>query len=349
MIQRGVVESRFPNMLRVAYIDVGVSSEEYGLFPTKYGGGAVVSRYLKEDNEIDFHIFAPKESFDNLTGKDRIDRCFILPQDVCEALKRGYPIDKIKGLDINSFDLVLHGHTCASLYRGNYRGPICHWSGFDGAAGNSNNDYILLYDPSFRAQFGEKVKYVKIGKPVPATFIPSIKDNYIFTCSRHDDHMASINIAKACLSSGIKGVFVGPIHHNYPLMDYIDGKTTIYIGEIGEENKLDFCRHATLFALLLEWEAPFSQSLIEAQGQGTPIYVNKRGPFLESYLKHTINGFDASLFTLEQAFHSARTVDMQRECWEAASQYSVPVMVSSFKKAFYEIAEEWKGKSTTIV
>lgn len=331
--------------IRIAYFDLGLSQEQYGLYPTKYGGGAVVARYLKQDSEVDFHVFAPKEAFENLREEDRADRCFILPLEIREALKRSYPIDRINGLDINAFDIILHPHTCGSLNRGNWKGPIVHFSGFDGKAGHPSNDYVLLYDPSFRAQFGERAKYVRIGKPVPDMFVPHVKDPYIFQCTRHDDHQNTIEVAKACRAAGIRGVFAGPIHNGYPLMDHIDGKTTIYVGEINEESKLELCRHATLFTLLANWDLPFSQSIIEAQGQGTPIWVNKRGPFLETYLKHTINGFDASLFTLEQAFHSARMVDMQKECWEAALAYSVPVMCESFKRAFREINEEWKNQS----
>lgn len=328
--------------MKIGYFDLGLSIEQYGLYPTRYGGGAVVARYLKQDPEIDFHVIARKESFDNLTVDDRADRCFPLSLSACLGLFSGSPLDDIEGLDVHSFDLILHPQTCWSFNRGSYKGPIVHFCGFDGKAGHPSNDYILLYDTSFRAQFEEKVKYVRIGKPVPPTFIPSVKQPFVFQCSRHDDHQNTIEVAKACCAAGIPGIFAGPIHHDYPLMRYIDGQNTLYVGEIDEEEKLDYCKRATLFTLLPTWNIPFSQSIIEAQGQGTPIWVNKRGSFLETYLKHTVNGFDASLFTLDQAFRSARTVDMQRECWGAARQYDTSVMVSSFKKAFREIVEEWK-------
>ncbi len=333
--------------MRVAYFDLGFSREQYGLQPTRYGGGAVAARYLKEDPEIDFHVFAPQEAFDNVGptefGRGRLK---VLPDDWCVALRRGLPVSELLRGE-GDYDLVLHPHTCATINRGSYRGPIVHFCGFDGSAGHPGNDYVLLYDPSFRAQFGERAKYVRIGKPVPETFTPSVKEDFVFQCSRHDDHMGSIEVAKQCLQHGIKGVFAGPIHGDYRLRDYIDGKTTTYLGEIDEQTKLDLHRRARLCVLLANWDLPFNQTLIEAQGQGTPIYVNRRGPFLQSYLQHGENGIDAAVTALPEAFIAAERFD-QRYCWTCAREYDVSVMCRTFKQAFTEIVAEWRAEHPSL-
>ncbi len=337
--------------LRVAYFDLAFSAEQYGLSPTRYGGGAVVARYLKEDPEIDLHIFAPADAFDNVGPTERRDRCNALPFEVCQWLANGGSLDKVCGGDASTFpfDLILHGHTCFSLNRGSYRGPVCHWSGFDGAAGHPGNDYVLLYNPSFRAQFGERAKYVTIGKPVPAVY-PGYegRERLVFQCTRHDDTMNSIALAKQCLAEGFKGVFAGPIHNGYPLMKHIDGVNTVYLGEIGEADKLAWYRRASLFGLLHQWPTmPFSQSVIEAQGQGTPIYTYPQGPFLGSYLQHGRNGFDASEYSLATAYAAADR-DVSYASWAAARAYDVPVMVESFKRAFTEIVAEWRTIHPTL-
>jgi hypothetical protein len=335
--------------MRVAYFDLGLSREEYTLQPRHYGGGAVAARYLKE-SDVDFHIFAPPDAFDNVGVDERRDRCNPLPYEVCKWLAEGGSLDKVwpNGAAGFPFDLILHPHTCATINRGSYRGPVCHFCGFDGSAGHPGNDYVLLYDKTFRAQFGECAKYVRIGKPVPAqcpekpSAFSSAEQPFLFQVSRHDDHMGSIAIAKACLEAGIPGVFAGPIHHDYPLRDYIDGKTTTYLGEIDEQTKMDLHRRARLGVLCADWDLPFSQTLIEAQGQGTPIYVNRRGPFLKTYLKDGVNGFDAAGCSLREAFERAPLIDPQ-ECWASAKAYDVPVMVESFRRAFNEIVAEWRA------
>ncbi len=329
--------------MRVAYFDLGFSREQYGLQPTRYGGGAVAARYLKEDPEVWFDVFAPQEAFENVMATERRDRCHPVDQGTLDALRAGYPVGELFNAGYMP-DLILHPHTCVTINRGSFKGPIVHFCGFDGSAGHPGNDYVLLYDSSFTPRFGERAKYVRIGKPVPATFTPSVKEDFVFSCCRHDDHMNSIALAKSALDARIPCVFAGPIHGDYRLLDYIDGKTTTYLGEIDEQTKLDYCRRARLFSILYAWDLPFSQSLIEAQGQGTPIYVNRRGPFLKTYLKHGRNGFDASLCTLEQAFAAAGKADYGHESWTAARRYDVSVMCSTFKQAFTDIVAEWRAE-----
>lgn len=335
--------------IRIAYFDLGFSKEQYGLQPTRYGGGGVAARYLKEDPEIDFHIFAPAESFDNVGRNERGDRCHPMPDNLVLApMRAGSPVPFSFEANFNCTpDIIMHGHTCFAINKGpvgNRKGiPIVHWSGFDGKAGHSWNDYILLYDDSFVPLFGEKPKYVRIGKPVPEVFRPHPKAPYVFQCSRHDDHMNSLELARQCRRYGIQGYFAGPIHHDYPIMSEIDGKVTHYLGEIDEATKLGYQRHARLQGLLLNWESPYNQTIIEAQGLGTPIYVNRRGPFLNKYLQHGVNGFDASLISLPEAFDKALTLS-QEDCWKAARPYDVSVMIRTFKQAFKEIVEEWANR-----
>ncbi len=328
--------------MRVAYFDLGYSREQYGLQPTRYGGGAVVARYLKEDPEVDFHVFAPQEAFENVGTTERVDRCHSLPPEVCQYLRQGGLLTEVFPA-ARLFDILLHPHTCETINRGALQRPLAHFCGFQGDAGHPGNDYILLYDPSFRAQFGERAKYVRIGKPVPETW-PGYegRERMVFQCSRHDDHLGGIPLAERCLREGFKGVFAGPIHNGYPLLEHIDNKTTFYLGEIDEATKLGYCRRAGLFGLLQSWDKlPFNQSIIEAQGQGTPIYTYPKGPFLSTYLKDRYNGFDASECSLTQAW-TAADADVSYASWKSARGYDTSVMCATFKQAFNEIVAEWR-------
>lgn len=336
--------------LRIAYLDLGLSREQYGLQPTRYGGGAVAARYLKEDPEIDFHVFAPLEAFDNRQLGERLDRIHPVSPEALVALQRGHPASELFSFDTMP-DILMHPHTCMTVNRGTLNVPVVHFCGFDGTAGHPGNDYVLLYDDTFVPRFGERAKYVRIGKPVPETYRPYPRAPYVFQCSRHDDHMGSAWVAAACRRYGIQGYFAGPIHNGYPLMEQIDGKTTHYLGEIDEPTKLGYYRHATLVTLLPDWDLPFNQSIIEAQGQGAPIWVARRGPFLTRYLKSWsptaqagANGFDAAEYDLLAAFQGASLIKGEA-CWEAARAYDTSVMVASFKRAFAEIAAEWAAKA----
>jgi hypothetical protein len=146
--------------------------------------------------------------------------------------------------------------------------------------------------------------------------------------------MNSIEIAKNCLKYGIKGYFGGPVHGNYPLLDYIDNIYTFYVGVLSEEEKLDYTRRSRLYPILADWDVVFNQSALEANGEGTPILVAKRGWF-NGYLKEGVNGYFYSDNFIE-VYQKSLEID-QEKCNIEAQKYSIFPMINSFLKTFNEI------------
>ena len=326
--------------MKIAYFDLGFSNESYALNAKRYGGAAVVGRHMKQVKDIDFTIIAPQESFDEFSDEDRKERCFPLDKKNLQLIAEGYPVDKIiNGLD--RYDFIMHMQTCLSINKGNLKLPVVHLSGFSETAGHSRNDYILLYLNSFKPIFGEKAKYIKLGKQVPNEFKEVVKEDYIYQVSRHDILMNSIEVAKFCIENKIKGIFAGPIHGDYPLLKYIDNQSTFYLGNISESQKMELHAKARLFCLLHKWDLPFNQSVIEANGVGTPILVNNEGPFFKQYMKEGKNGFFYNGTNLMEAYKNAANIN-QKECWLAAKEYSIEEMVNSILQALEEVKQEWK-------
>lgn len=329
--------------MKIAYFDLGFSNESYALNATRYGGAGVVGRHMKQIKDIDFTIIAPKESFDEFSEEDRKERCVAADRKVLQLIAQGYPVDRlISGLD--KYDFIMHMQTCLSINKGNLKIPIVHLSGFSETAGHPNNDYILLYLNCFKPVFGEKGKYIKLGKQVPKDFAPIEKEDYIFQVSRHDDLMNSIEVAKFCLENKIKGIFAGPIHGDYGLLKYIDNKHTFYLGMVSEKEKMNLHSKARLFCLLHKWDVPFNQSVIEANGVGTPILVNDQGPFFKQYVKEGKNGFFYNGTNLMQAYQNSFNID-QKECWMSAKEYSIEEMIKTILNALTEIKQEWNYKA----
>ena len=327
-------------MLKIACFDLGYAEEDYAITNAKkYGGGAVVGRYFKQlDN---FHLFASEKSFENLDENDRKENCFILPQKAMDYLKQGYPIDNLIS-NINDYDIILHGHTHFSFTKTiNLKKPIVHWAGFGGDCGHPSNNYILLYRESFAPHYGEKHKYVKIGKDVPKDFEKNDERDGVFQCTQHVQVFDTISIAKECIKYGIKGYFAGPIR-DYPLMDFIDNKNTFYLGILSEQDKLNYTKKANLYTLPLTWDVAFNQSAIEANGLGTPILTRKVGWFNE-YVKDGVNGFFYNDNNFIDIYNKAKNID-QKACWLSAKEYSIEEMIKTFYKSFNEIHHEWNLK-----
>lgn len=329
--------------MRILYIDLKVNNpcEDYSVNPKGYGGGAVFARYAKESLNKDgnrFVLAASEDCFKNLGNNDNKLACLPIPDQILFDIQRGRPLADALPNDTSPFDLVIHHHDCLTINMAGLSCPLVHWALMgDGRANHPNTPYSLLYLKHETAVYG-KTFHVNLGKPI-LPFVRTDKKDYIFQCTRHDEHTNTIEVAKFCSENRIQGIFAGPIFHNYDLMKYIDNTYTHYLGLISEEDKLKYLREARLSTLLFKWDCPFNQSAIEALSCGTPLLVNPRG-FLRELVKDGYNGMvhDGDFV---MAWSRAKDIS-QKDCWDSVQPYSETNMVGSFMTAFKEILKDWK-------
>lgn len=323
--------------MKIAYIDLGINNppEDYSIYPCRYGGGSCFARYAKEElnkRGIHFRIYGPARVFDSLDEEDNDGACITVEDFKLDFIKQGVPAQLLIP-ELTNYDIVLHHHDCLYINTSQIKAKSVHWS-LSGKAdgGHPLNDCDLLYNheeaPCFQ---GQKILPVQIGKYIPP-YQKHDKKDFVFACSRHDTFMNTIEVAKNCLEYGIQGFFGGPIFHDYPLLNYIDGKTTHYLGVMHEEDKLLYTRTARLYPLLCDWDVVFNQSALEANGEGTPLLVTPRGWF-NGYVKEGVNGFFYNGKNFLDCYKRANLVD-PKACNMMASKYNVKNMIDSFLKAF---------------
>lgn len=325
--------------MKIVYFDLGITDffEDYSIKPKVYGGGPCFARFAKEflnNANNTFIIIGQKENFQNLTEKENKNVCFSTSKDILNAIKNGYPPALIWP-ELADFDIFIHHHDCLWINPQESKAKSIHWS-LSGKSdgGHPNNFADLLYTHSEKPTWpNQRIEKIQIGKPVPKFQIHE-KEDFVFTCTRHDTFMNSIEIAENCLKYKIKGYFAGPIHNNYPILDFINNKTTFYLGLLSEEDKLDYTRKAVLYPLLCNWDVVFNQSAIEANGEGTPILGTNRG-WLGKYIVNGQNGFIYNNNFLE-SYHNAKYIN-QQICNNFAQQYNVEKMIDSFYNSFIKI------------
>ncbi len=176
---------------------------------------------------------------------------------------------------------------------------------------------------------------MKIGTFVGETFTDFSKHPYIFQCSRLCEVMNQIHVARFCLDNGIQGVFAGRPNPDYPLKDYIDGKTTHFLGEIPYGNKMRLYSNATLSTLCQTEAMPFSLSAVESLSAGTPICGPQAGGFLQ-LIQPGVNGFFWNGSNLKAIWEGAQRLS-PRHCYTSAKTWSHKEMVASFRAAFKEV------------
>lgn len=278
--------------MKTAYLDLGIFGidEDYSLLPKRYGGGRCIGAEMKEFSN--FHIFARKRCFENIDEEENRKNCHVITEEQKQRVLNDENVfDVIPGL--KDFDILFHCHTAHHFNTGQSNIKQVVWTVGLYEVVHEKNVHLLSYnDYQFPQIKNPETKIYKftLGKRIPYFFQRREKSDMIFQCTRHVPEFSSIEIASFCLKNGIKGVFAGPIAQNYRLMDYIDNKTTYYLGEISEEEKINLTKQAKIYALIHNWPTPFNLSAIEALGYGTPVACTTLG-FWPSLIKHKENGW----------------------------------------------------------
>jgi hypothetical protein len=319
-------------------------TEDHSIHSSKYGAGAVFSKYariLRNDESNIFYDFAPRECFENIKSDEKPEKCIALSERQLQDLRQFKPIKNIipesKDVDVfvfNNDDLIVdtEGIKATQVLWHAFTKQTCH--------PYIPNLFIYSKDQNPIVYQNTNVFKVKIGKPVQENFQPTIKEDFLFQCTRNDATMDSIYTAKLCQRYDIKGYFGGPILDNYPLFDYIDNKNTFYLGVLPEQKKLDWARRARLYGCVQNWDTIFNLSAVEALGQGTPIICRNRGCF-KYLIQDKIDGFfyDDNEESFLKIWEESKNIN-QINCYNKALQYSEKEMVNSFYSAFEEILKK---------
>ena len=328
--------------MKIGYIDVNIQTEDYALNAKKYGGAACFARYAKEylnNDKDEFYIFGSSYNFENLEENENKKACITLSLDDLARLRNGVRISEIIK-NAETFDIFIYHHDCLFINIGELKAKLVHWSLMgDCGAQHPHTPYTLLYRPGEKARFGKGFPVV-IGKYVPDEFIDSERDGSIFVCSRHDNYQNSILTAKFCLENNIKGIFAGPIFDNYPILDYIDNKTTFYLGLISEKEKNQYLKKSSLSIYPHTWNTAFNLSVIESLAMGTPIIAYNKGCF-EYVLINGENGYylNDNNENILDIYNKCLKLD-RKKVWESAKKFSHKKMIETFYSAFEKILYE---------
>jgi len=302
--------------------------EDYHHSPKRYGGGRIIaSALLYKINSFD--IYSNPESFLNV-DESKQNQCFALNNSSRQAIKNGDSIKKYIP-DADKYDIFFHHFSNVHLNLNECRSQKqAVWPVGWRETVHPDSTNVLLFDklcqePQMSAN--HTIFEIVIG-PKFETFKEYPKEDIIFQCSRHFSHYQSIIVAQLALKYGIKTYFAGPIENGYPLMDYIDNKTSFYLGVIDSETKRDFYKRAKLNTQFQNY--PISATLAgkEAASYGCGILASSIGGW-KHFIKDSVNGF---FIKTEADFIKAwekRDELSQKNCYDMGLPHSEENMVNS--------------------
>ena len=319
--------------MKIGYIDLNYSDhyESYAINPRRYGGGRIFAAWAKELIP-DFYIFSSSQSFKDLSEKDTINHCYVISHEQQQLIRDGAPISEVIP-ETKDIDIFVHHFSNIHI---NTNKPQIIWCLGYREYIHPDNKHVMLYSRNRQQPITSNQNHIIydiiIGVPIPTTFEPQKKEDFIFQCTRHVPEFGSIEVAKLCNLYGIKCIFAGPINNNYPLLEYIDNINTFYVGVISNEEKIRYTKKARLYTFLHSWPTPFNLSAIDALAYGTPIISTSIG-FWPDLIEENKNGFiinnDQDFI---QAWKSSSKID-QENCFKTAKKFTINKMISSFYEA----------------
>ena len=323
--------------MKIAYFDLHKNDihEDYSINPKRYGGAATFARYAKQilnDKNNQFKIFAMPESFSSYIDEDDKNYETLSEQEI-NAINSFYPIASIFP-ELKEFDIFMFHHDSFTLNKAGSKAKNIYWPLVSNSSCHPNNDLLLLYSKDLKCFYSPeytRAALFKIGVNVDNIFMERDKEPIIFQCTQHVDTFGSIEVAKECLKYNYKGYFAGPIFNNYNLLEYIDNKTTFYLGQISQQEKINFYKKATFSTFFHKHQTPFNLSLIEGFNYGViPICI--KNIFFNSVIKEGNNGYFYDN-NFNEIINKTNLKVMQKNCFETAKLFSKEEMINSFISA----------------
>lgn len=319
--------------MKICYVDLNAGPREHYSVKMKCHGMGDIVAWLR--NSLDnFYVHSDKESFEMLEPVDKKDRCVVLTCEEKQALIAGEPVENIIP-NAESYDIFAHHNVSVHLNTENINKIQTCWAvGYLEKAHRLNKD-IMFFNLDYQKPVFEtehRCFSIKIGKACP-TFQFYEKEDFIFQATNHFNKFQSIEVAQICNNNNIPIIFAGPIDKGYPLLDYINNKTSFYKGEIGYEEKIELTKKARAHTLVHSVPIPFTLSGLEALSYGAPLITSRHG-FWPTFIKPGVNGFlisDAEEFV--NAYKGCFSID-QFDCYKYAFEYDIQKVVTSFVNVF---------------
>ncbi len=118
---------------------------------------------------------------------------------------------------------------------------------------------------------------------------------------------------------------------------YIDGNQIEYIGEVAHTEKVELYRHAIAFLRFINWEEPFSISMIESMACGVPVIVNPRGCVPEIAEDKVTGYFISDLDEMKKCMDTVTTIDRAACRERVENKFSAKRMVDEYLSLAYDL------------
>lgn len=174
-------------------------------------------------------------------------------------------------------------------------------------------------------------------------FSPKHNDYFVFL-GRMSPEKGAIEAIGVAKKLKVKLILAGAIfewdyqYFNSKIKPLIDGKQTVFVGEVTDRQKNRLLRRAKALLAPIKCNEAFGLTFVEAMACGTPVIVFARGS-AEEIIIHGKTGFIAR--STEQMVKYCQNIDAikREDCRSRALQFSAQKMIDKYEKVFQRITE----------
>lgn len=160
----------------------------------------------------------------------------------------------------------------------------------------------------------------------------------------------AINIARATGQKLIIAAKTDPAEFEYlrkRVRPLIDGKQIIFLGEVGQAEKVKLLSQARALLSPLQWDEPFGIVNLEAMACGTPVITMRRGSMPEIIEDGKTGFLCRNAAEMRAAIQKINTID-RRYCREYVRQhFSAREMAENYIKVFDKVIRRRRLKRNT--
>jgi glycosyltransferase involved in cell wall biosynthesis len=150
----------------------------------------------------------------------------------------------------------------------------------------------------------------------------------------------AIMLAKACNIRLKIAAKIDPVDREYfksRIEPLLNSPLIEYVGEVGDERKIELLRNAKALLNTIDWPEPFGLVMIEAMGCGTPVIVRRCGSAPE-IITNGVNGFicDSKLDFIN-AIHNVDKISRVACRQEFEKRFTQRHMTDNYEALYYRI------------
>jgi len=178
-------------------------------------------------------------------------------------------------------------------------------------------------------------------------------ENYIAWLGRFCHDKGTYEAIQVAKKIGMKLVMGGKIdwaneeylkYYNEKVKPEIDGKQIVYLGELGDKEKIELLRNAKAVLNPINWNEPFGLVTIEAMACGAPVIAFDKGPVREQIIDGKTGFIVKNVDEMVKAVGKIDKIDRAFCRDHAVNRFSAKAMAEGYEEVYEKVLADYSTK-----